>query len=616
MNILTYLTGGILIIMKYRLLILFLILILIFSMGLSCQPKDDDVDKTPPWILHIFPQDGSTSVNPKTDIVITFSEPMKQLETNSALTINDGTNNIEGSYIWSNDVTILRFKPTSILIDTKTYTINVDTTAQDNNGLNMEQPVSQTFTTGNPSLPFNEDFEDGLTKHTWSNYYSHYWGGTGLASETLTELTTDEAHGGNNSLKFQGTDSGQQIIKSIWVEAGTNGADITFWHKQEINSTVNAFFALYDTDSTIYKSDAELVFDTTQDWTQSSYTFNEGLHEILFKLLAGQDLTDVAYIDDIQITGDGRIISVYGDLRVKYSNDNIPSGSDYNLSDQPIGGIDLIFEIYNDGYGELDIFDINISNITGDAFSLTDNPAETEPVIIESTTGPVNFVVNFNGKTVGTSYKARISINNNNYNFTIKATGQEQASGLLNEDFEDEDFYGWTFNPGNAVDPIITDGTMIGENNEPEDAYNPDGANVSPHGGSYMARLGTTERTSMNYNEDPPGHGEFVGMSYSLDLTSTASISFWYFLDAHGFDSGNGPEGDLLKVFVDGTMVASYYTVYDFDITDPVPQWEQGIVQLDPSNTEIEFRFEKDSSFGDGQDCLWMDDIIITQNCE
>jgi len=586
-------------------------------MVLSCQPDDDDdVDKTPPTVIQIVPAEDSTMVNSETKVVITFSEPMKEIETQGAVTLNDGTEDVDVNQDWSNDTTILSLQPIQNLEDATEYTITIETTAQDANGLALEERVTQSFTSGNPSLPFNEDFEGGLTRYTWSNYYSHYWGGSGLASENLTELTTDEAHEGNTSLMFQGSDSGQQIVKSIWVDVGTEGAELTFWSKQEINSTVNAYFALYDTSSTIYDSDAEIVFDATQDWTESSYSLGEGLHEILFKILAGQDLSDVAYLDDVQISGDGKIINVYGDLRVKHSNNDISFDSDYDLSDQPVGGIDITFDMHNDGLGEMEIFDINLNNIDGEAFSLANNPTETEPVIIESTTEPVEFIINFDGDTIGTTYKAYIGINNNEYGFRITATAKEQASGLLDEDFEDGDLYGWTFNPGNAVDPIITDGTMPGENDEAGDEYNPDGADVSPHGGTYMARLGTTERTSPYYVEDPPGHSEFVGMSYPLDLSTDATVTFWYFLDAHGFDSGNGPEGDLLKVFVDGTMVASYYTEYDFNITDPIPQWEQGTVSLQPSNTEIEFRFEKDDSFGDGQDCLWIDDIVINETTE
>jgi hypothetical protein len=601
--------------MNNRNMTFLMFIILIIILALSCQPEED-VDKTPPTVIHIVPEEDSTLVNPETKVVITFSEPMKETETQGAVTLNDGTEDVDVNQEWSYGATILSLQPLQNLKDATEYTITIDNTAQDTNGLAMEEPVTQSFTTGNPSLPFNEDFEGGLTRYTWSNYYSHYWGGSGLASENLTELTTDEAHGGSNSLMFQGTDSGQQIVKSIWVDVGTEGAELTFWSKQEINSTVNAYFALYDTSSTIYDSDAELVFDTTQDWTESSYSLGEGLHEILFKLLAGQDLSDVAYLDDVQITGDGKIINVYGDLRVRHSNNDISFDSDYDLSNQPVGGIDITFDMHNDGLGEMEIFDINLNNIDGEAFSLANNPTETEFVIIESTTEPVEFSVNFSGDTVGTTYKAYIGINNNEYGFRITATAKEQASGLLNEDFEDGDLYGWTFNPGNAVDPIITDGTLPGENDEAGDDYNPDGADVSPHGGTYMARLGTTERTTPYYVEDPPGHSEFVGMSYPLDLSAPATVTFWYFLDAHGFDSGNGPEGDLLKVFVDGTMVASYYTEYDFNITDPIPQWEQGSVSLQPSNTEIEFRFEKDESFGDGQDCLWMDDIVINETAE
>jgi hypothetical protein len=603
--------------MNNRFMIFLLFVIPILGMVLSCQPDDDDdVDKTPPTVIQIVPAEDSTMVNSETKVVITFSEPMKEIETQGAVTLNDGTEDVDVNQDWSNDTTILSLQPIQNLEDATEYTITIETTAQDANGLALEERVTQSFTSGNPSLPFNEDFEGGLTRYTWSNYYSHYWGGSGLASENLTELTTDEAHEGNTSLMFQGSDSGQQIVKSIWVDVGTEGAELTFWSKQEINSTVNAYFALYDTSSTIYDSDAEIVFDATQDWTESSYSLGEGLHEILFKILAGQDLSDVAYLDDVQISGDGKIINVYGDLRVKHSNNDISFDSDYDLSDQPVGGIDITFDMHNDGLGEMEIFDINLNNIDGEAFSLANNPTETEPVIIESTTEPVEFIINFDGDTIGTTYKAYIGINNNEYGFRITATAKEQASGLLDEDFEDGDLYGWTFNPGNAVDPIITDGTMPGENDEAGDEYNPDGADVSPHGGTYMARLGTTERTSPYYVEDPPGHSEFVGMSYPLDLSTDATVTFWYFLDAHGFDSGNGPEGDLLKVFVDGTMVASYYTEYDFNITDPIPQWEQGTVSLQPSNTEIEFRFEKDDSFGDGQDCLWIDDIVINETTE
>lgn len=106
----------------------------------------------PPVVVSTSPKDGETNVSLDSAFGISFSEGMDALATEGA---TSSSPNIPGVFFWGSD-NRMSLVPTAYLLSYTTYTITVTTAAKSMVNVNMANPYTFSFTTGNwigPKLP-------------------------------------------------------------------------------------------------------------------------------------------------------------------------------------------------------------------------------------------------------------------------------------------------------------------------------------------------------------------------------------------------------------------------------------------------------------------------------
>ncbi len=93
-------------------------------------------DTTPPTILSISPDDGAHAVRIDADVVVTFSEPMNELETEASFE-GDAFLPSHTTFSWSNDGTVIH-----------SYSFTITSFARDLAGNHLARDESVTFDTG------------------------------------------------------------------------------------------------------------------------------------------------------------------------------------------------------------------------------------------------------------------------------------------------------------------------------------------------------------------------------------------------------------------------------------------------------------------------------------
>lgn len=91
-------------------------------------------------------------------------------------------------------------------------------------------------------------------------------------------------------------------------------------------------------------------------------------------------------------------------------------------------------------------------------------------------------------------------------------------------------------------------------------------------------------------------HNQTTGMKIGIQVVEPGTISF----DRKVSSENNF---DYLRFYVDGQRIARWSGERD---------WERMTYDIDPGFREIEFRYTKDGSVSHGQDCAWIDNILIT----
>jgi len=112
-------------------------------------------DTTPPMVTNVDPPDGATGVGRNTNIVVTFSEPVMSVDTNSFLLNQDGGNGdcsvpgmpVPGTIAGNMAGDIWTFDPDGNLDRGVTYCVTVTTAVQDLAGNNLAADFTSSFTT-------------------------------------------------------------------------------------------------------------------------------------------------------------------------------------------------------------------------------------------------------------------------------------------------------------------------------------------------------------------------------------------------------------------------------------------------------------------------------------
>lgn len=110
-------------------------------------------DCTPPTIVSVSPSNGAAGVRAGARIVITFSEPMDRMVTQSAFASADISSR---TFSWDSSGTILTVTPTgglqyatgaNLSVAARRYAYSISTAATDTGGTRLQQGASATFTT-------------------------------------------------------------------------------------------------------------------------------------------------------------------------------------------------------------------------------------------------------------------------------------------------------------------------------------------------------------------------------------------------------------------------------------------------------------------------------------
>lgn len=98
----------------------------------------------PPTVLSTSPQHGAAGVGTNVNITVTFSKPMDEASTEAAFNVAPATT---CNFSWASEGKLLRCTPVGGLAASESYTITIDTGAQDRDGHNLAADKVFTFTT-------------------------------------------------------------------------------------------------------------------------------------------------------------------------------------------------------------------------------------------------------------------------------------------------------------------------------------------------------------------------------------------------------------------------------------------------------------------------------------
>jgi parallel beta-helix repeat protein len=101
----------------------------------------------PPTIISVTPQNLATNILITTNIVVIFSEPMDQIATQNAFTLETGGDPVSGTFSWNLDSDTMTFEPAKNLLGETTYWVNITTEATDLVGESLSLPWSSPFRT-------------------------------------------------------------------------------------------------------------------------------------------------------------------------------------------------------------------------------------------------------------------------------------------------------------------------------------------------------------------------------------------------------------------------------------------------------------------------------------
>jgi N-acetyl-anhydromuramyl-L-alanine amidase AmpD len=104
-------------------------------------------DSTQPVVESHFPHDGAGTVPVYKSISVTFDRPMDISSTQNAFSVTPVT---AGVFTWSNDATMLTFKPSVFLLSATPYRVTISTAARGAGGGSLSQPFTLDFTTRAP----------------------------------------------------------------------------------------------------------------------------------------------------------------------------------------------------------------------------------------------------------------------------------------------------------------------------------------------------------------------------------------------------------------------------------------------------------------------------------
>ncbi len=496
---------------------------------------------------------------------------------------------------------------------------------------------------------FNEDFEGTLTPNIWSDVFDHpvYSNYTG---DTPPVISNEEAYSGSESLKFAGDGIDvNHIIKAFTVEVNSStGAVLSFW----INSNIIPYFVTQhangwdyvytfpdayflmsddfeddgdDSDGKPFLGHEKWSFrHHTNGWHQAIIELDQvGTHEIVWKFGHAGSIDDpvdervYVYLDDVIIAGDASMVSMAGDLDVKYDGNSIPDGNDYDIGSTIVGDpitIDIenlsdkgnltITNISMDGSNDASYFDI-ISNPTdgGDVnllplekvqfiLSIQDNatPITSGVITIESTdptTPSRNFTIT--ADPINAFFTENFEASSGSCDWTNLASGNT-----------------WTYDTYTN----IKEGTIVYDLSAWSGFINPKYDTTYPSSGECYVQFGVFEETEGGFsNSEPIDIGETSAISIDVDLSGYTSATIYFDAAAYFWENDPVDQANKFTFSQDGTVKNTImqeeniqYTTYSVSLTTG-------------SVSTLTWTFDKtDAAYSARGDATWLDNILIIEN--
>lgn len=100
---------------------------------------------SPPTVISTSPADGAAGIGTNSNITVMFSKPMDEVSTEAAFSIDP---TVTCDFLWGSVGKRLTCDPAGGLDPSETYTVTIDTGAQDTNGNSLAASEEFTFKTG------------------------------------------------------------------------------------------------------------------------------------------------------------------------------------------------------------------------------------------------------------------------------------------------------------------------------------------------------------------------------------------------------------------------------------------------------------------------------------
>ncbi len=430
-----------------------------------------------------------------------------------------------------------------------------------------------------------DDFEAGTipTDAYSMAYFQQYWD-----SGSDPVISTTESYTGTNSVQFTGTDY-YGVQKSFMVADVdvTTDSFIAFSYKVSGSEDFNAFderdhFGFYVDDTT-----TPVVYEFGEsEWKRYTYQIPAGTHELcwgFFERVPSTGGQNSSWVDDIVFGPDINIIAPEGEVIIDYLGNEVDTTQVNNLGYVSPGDTMMTFTMTNLGKADETITSISLGGSSSPEFSLTNNPADPDPVIIPNDGTEVTFEITLTGAVEPNQYTAYVDIatdTTKDYNFSFNVDCIAPVTEI-NEDFETGDLSSYNWNYGGQANPQVIDDTEVPE---------------LVRRGTYSLQFGEREPIAGEDNV-PPYHD---GMSFiEIDVevqTAPKTLTYWFKTSAH--------LADKLSLYIDGNSIYSK--------GGPSKPWARYAHTFDTTGTyKVRWEYSKNTYTNFYYDSAWIDDIKL-----
>ncbi len=221
--------------------------------------------------------------------------------------------------------------------------------------------------------------------------------------------------------------------------------------------------------------------------------------------------------------------------------------------------VEISFTIDNEGHSTSPVATATLTT-SSDLITVLSDPASVSPIDAAGNQVATFLISTDASAEIGSSAGLQLDISYGSYsiteNFDVKI-------GLSIEDFESGDFSSYSWTQGGEADWSVVDSES--------------------HDGTYSAKSGTVE------------DNEKSELSIDVDVPLDDQVTFWYKVSSEG-------GYDDLYFYIDGNELLEINGEVD---------WTEATFPVSAGTHTLKWAYEKDVSQAIGDDCAWIDDIIL-----